>query len=60
MTFPVKVANLAKDDALKEITKAISTRLFSLYGHKELAADKAAHTFLERACCGETPWSVEP
>ncbi len=58
MAFPAKVANLARDDALKGITKAISARLSSLYAHEDLAADKAARTFLERESRGETPWSL--
>jgi hypothetical protein len=58
--FPAKVANLAKDAALKGIAKAISTRLSTLYGHKDLAADKTAREYLKRASLGETPWSVSP
>jgi hypothetical protein len=58
--FPAKVANLAKDAALKGITQAISTRLLTLYGHKDQAADKTARGFLNRASLGKTPWNVLP
>ncbi len=60
VAFPVKVANLAKDDAFKGIAKAISTRLSTLYGRQDSAADETARAFLQRASRGETPWSISP